>query len=391
MITEAFNFGRIPDIYFGVRKRAVLPHLLKEYGQRVLLVTGSQSLEQSPHWAELQRQLALHQFEVHHIRISGEPTPTSINHWTTALAGKAWDSVLAIGGGSVLDTGKSLAAMLPTGEPVERYLEEFGEAQHSGKTLPFVAMPTTAATGSEVTRYAILSEVGLRGEKKRLSHSYFVPKISIVDPELTQTLPLTSTVYGAFNAFAQLLESYVSPASNQLIDTLAFKGITYVIKSLPQILKRPDRLSARTSLAYAAMVSGVTSSNAGLGAASGLALGTAGQYDVPYSVLSAMFLAPTHALTIRLLQAQMPDHPALEKYARIGELLHKGRGRSRSYYLKQFIEGIHHWADSCNIPKLGAYGLSANAFGDILAHSSAGNHPWPLDENDLLDILQSSC
>lgn len=389
MITEAFNFGRIPDIYFGVRKRAVLPHLLKEYGQRVLLVTGQASLEASPLWPELERQLALHQFEVHHIRIMGEPTPESINYWTAQLAGGTWDSVLAIGGGSVLDAGKSLAAMLPTGEPVERYLEEFGEAQHSGKTLPFVAMPTTAATGSEVTRYAVLSKVGTRGEKKRLSHSYFVPKISIVDPEMTATLPIERTVYGAFNAFAQLLESYVSPASNQLIDTLAFKGITYIIQGLPQVLKRPDRLSARTSLAYAAMVSGVTSSNAGLGAATGLALGVAGQYDIPYSALSAMFVAPTHELTIDILQSQMPDHPALEKYARIGELLHKGRGRSRAYYLKRFVERLHHWVDSCQVPDLSHYGLSANAFGDILQYSTAGNHPWPLDEDALLQVLKS--
>lgn len=389
MITEAFNFGRIPDIYFGVRKRAVLPHLLKEYGQRVLLVTGGQSLEQSPHWAELQRQLALHQFEVHHIRITGEPTPRSIDYWTAQLRAGTWDSVLAIGGGSVIDTGKSLAAMLPTGEPVERYLEEYGEAQHSGKTLPFVAMPTTAATGSEVTRYAILSEVGTRGEKKRLSHSYFVPKISIVDPELTVSLPQEHTVYGAFNAFAQLLESYVSPASNQLIDSLAFKGITYIIKGLPQVLKRPDRLSARTSLAYAALVSGVTSSNAGLGAASGLALAVAGQYDIPYSVLASIFVAPAHELTIELLQAQMPDHPALDKYARVGELLHKGRGRSRQYYLKRFVEHLYHWIDTCHVPRLSDYGLSANAFGDILLHATAGNHPWPLEEADLLHILKA--
>ena len=386
-MVETFNFGRIPDIYFGNGKYSLVPNLIKEFGKKILVVTGKSSFLQSEHWSTLQGLFELHQFQWTVTTIEKEPTPIIIDKITSIYRSANVDIVLAIGGGSVIDGGKAIAAMLKVEGSVMDYLDNFGSMMHNGQTVPFIAMPTTAGTGSETTRYAMLSEVGERGVKKMLRHSHFVPNIAIVDPNLTMTLSPFQTATGGMNTFSQLMESYVSMSANQLTDTLAFKGITYICKSLPRTYDRPSYKAGRSTIAYASMVSGVTSSNAGIGTVSGLAGAIAGKFDIPFSTLCAMLMPEVNRMTILELKKYYKENLTLAKYARIGRLLHRSRGKKDDYYREVFVKKLEQWTEHFQIPKLSHFGVTTDDFEDIILHTENQNNPMPLMDDELMEIL----
>jgi alcohol dehydrogenase class IV len=384
---ETFNFGRVPDIYFGVGKFSLIPNLIKEFGQRILVITGKSSFVNSEHWDTLRELFELHELEWTQTTVNQEPTPETIDEIVYSYENANIEAVLAIGGGSVIDAGKAVAAMLPIGCFVSNYLEEFGSEIHSGYSLPFVAVPTTSGTGSETTRFAMISNVGERGEKKRLIHSNFTPTISVIDPHLMYELPPILTATGGLNTFSQLTESYLSMGANELTDTLAFKGITYVCQKLERTYKAPHYASGRTNMAYAAMVSGVTGTNSGLGLAHGLANSIAGNYNVPFSTAVATLMAEVCKMTILEVKEYYSEGLALAKYARIGRLLHRSRGKSDEYYREVLVNKLSEWTTLFEIPTLSELGISADDFPDIIEHSNNNNNTMPVMDEGLLEIL----
>src|SRR5690606_22395692 len=222
-------------------------------------------LSSSDHGQKLWQRLHDETIEFRQYSVATEPTPSIVDAAVNEFGDFSPEVVVAIGGGSVLDAGKAISAMLPLKAGVREYLEGVGSRTHPGDKVPFIAVPTTSGTGSEATKNAVLSEVGERGFKRSLRHDRFVSDVAIVDPVLAVTCPKTVTATSGMDAFTQLLESYLSTAANPITDALALEGLRHVSRSLPLAVHDPGNLSARCGMALASYLSGITLANAGLG------------------------------------------------------------------------------------------------------------------------------
>jgi len=219
---NAFSFARFPRIEFGPGSINKLPALAALYGNTILLVTGSKSLQQSGAWPGIEQSLQNAGFEWHMLVVSGEPSPQMVDEAVATHQASNIDLVVGIGGGSVLDAAKAIAGLLRVGDPVMDYLEGVGpEKKYQGPALAFIAVPTTAGTGSEATRNAVLSIAGKDGFKKSFRDEQLVPEYALLDPDLLASCPPQLLAADGMDALTQLLESYVSSRANPMTDALA--------------------------------------------------------------------------------------------------------------------------------------------------------------------------
>ncbi len=207
-----FSFSRVPEIHFGVGKFELLTDKIRRFGNKVLLVTGKSSFLQSKTGQRLQGKLINEQIGFEIIQVSGEPSAKFIDDVCNTYRHNSFNVVVAIGGGSALDTGKAVSAMLLLNDPVKFYLEGNPESKkHPGIKLPFIAVPTTAGTGSEATKNAVLGEVGENGFKRSLRHENFIPDVALVDPELTLQCPPEVTAAGGLELLTTFRSLYFNP------------------------------------------------------------------------------------------------------------------------------------------------------------------------------------
>ncbi len=205
-----FSIARLPRIEFGAGGIKKLPSLIAQYGHRVLLVTGQRSFPESPHWPALLTALEKAGIDWAQVRITDEPSPQNVDEVVRQFHGKGFTAIAGIGGGSVLDAAKAIAGLLPVGDSVMDYLEGVGpEKPYQGPALPFIAVPTTAGTGSEATKNAVLSVRGPHGFKKSFRDDQLVPEYALLDPDLLASCPPPQIAANAMDALTQLLESYV--------------------------------------------------------------------------------------------------------------------------------------------------------------------------------------
>ena len=272
-MVKEFIFNKTPKIFFGPGKIKLLPDLAGKLGSSLLLLRGEGPIYDTNAGKEVINILKSNKFVYNEAVVLTEPSPQIIDSIVSSFKNSNIEVVIGIGGGSVIDAGKAVSAMLPLQEPVMNFLEGVGCKEHPGLKLPYIAIPTTSGTGSEVTKNAVLSEIGTDGFKKSLRHDCFAPDIAIVDPQLTMTCPPNITAFSGMDAFTQLLESYLSVKSNIITDALAFEGLKRIKNSiLPVYLEGDKNLDARSSMSFAAMLSGLTLANAGLGVVHGFAL-----------------------------------------------------------------------------------------------------------------------
>lgn len=359
-------------------------------GRRALLVTGASSLRRSGHLDGLLQGVKARSLEVHHLEVSGEPSPETVDAAVLSHRGLGIDLVIAVGGGSVLDTGKAVAAMLPLGAPVEDYLEGVGKAPHPGTRLPLVAVPTTAGTGSEATNNAVISRVGKDGFKRSLRHPSFFPDLALVDPVLTLTCPPELTAACGMDALTQLLESYLSPRSGTLTDALALSGMERVGRCLLRAFREGSDLEAREGMSYAALVSGMAISSAGVGLVHGFASAIGGEFAVPHGVLCGTLLA---AVTRANLEALARDHVRgrsfMEKYARAGEVLSGKPARDTDEGCRLLLETLEEWTEKLRMPRLGAFGIGEEDLRRLAGKASLKDNPAPLEAGERFSILAS--
>jgi alcohol dehydrogenase class IV len=390
MVIERFTFAGTPRVHFGIGTFSKGHEIVAAYGTRVLVVTGKRSLQSSGKWNLLLQALAANEMEHWHFAIGGEPSPEVVDQACSELRGKPVDAVLAVGGGSVVDAGKAISAMLPQAGSVLDYLEGVGTRAHSGAKVPFIAVPTTAGTGSEATKNAVLSRVGTSGFKKSLRHDNFIPNDVIIDPELSLSCPARVTAACGMDAFTQLLESYVSTEASPMTDALAVSGMRYVADHLVAAATTgADDVEARAGMAYASFLSGVTLANAGLGVVHGLAGPIGGFFDIPHGVVCGTLIGGATRLNVEALQRKKDEgKAALEKYATIGRLLSGTESQDIAYCCNLLIEKIETWTKTVELPLLSDYGVRPSDIDKIVEKASNKNNPVKLNQEEIREILR---
>jgi alcohol dehydrogenase class IV len=297
--------------------------------------------------------------------------------------------VVAVGGGSVMDAGKAVSAMIPVEGSIRHYLEGVGDREHPGDKIPFIAMPTTSGTGSEMTKNAVISEVGEHGFKKSLRHDRFIPEMAIIDPEMMLSCPSKLTATSGMDAFTQLLESYVSNRSNPMTDALALQGLKQIKKYLLRaFLEGEQNLEARAGMALAAMFSGITLAHAGLGLVHGFASPLGGFHDIPHGVVCGSLMAPVFAHTIDNLMERQ-NHPALQKLVIVSKVFADFKYKTEQEYLQAFKEKLIHITNLLEIPRLSDYGFTEESIEKVISHTSHKNHPVEHSEEQMREELKS--
>jgi alcohol dehydrogenase class IV len=365
----------------------LLPDLIKGYGDEIILVTGRRSFMESPYSGKLIRELKAKSVSFHHVTLSGEPSPQFIDETVSMLKDHPVAAIVAIGGGSVIDAGKAISAMLQKEDSVRLYLEVVGTREHPGSKVPFIAVPTTSGTGSEATKNAVISEVGKGGFKRSLRHDNLVPDRALVDPELTLNCPPDITAAAGMDCFTQLAEAYLSTRSNEYTDALAMEGIKAVKRSLIRSFTHGDDLNARSDMSIAALTSGICLANAGLGAVHGIAGTMGGMFNIPHGIICGTLMAPANELNVKVLRNTSANPSALAGYASLGKILCDEEGKTDDWYIDAFLDKLKEMTVQLKLPGLGQYGLKAGDIPVICRTTDIKNNPVSLSSDDLEEII----
>ncbi|MGF7141499.1 iron-containing alcohol dehydrogenase [Roseimarinus sediminis] len=380
-----FTITAGPRILFGNGNIAKLPALVRSFGSKALIITGTSSFIRSFAAMHLFQELEAQGTEFHQIIIEGEPGPEAIDD--AVAENRNWQPsvVLAIGGGSVMDAGKAISAMLCEEGAISQYLEGVGKRQPSGRKIPLIAVPTTAGTGSEATKNAVITKQGENGYKKSLRHEHYVPDIALVDPELTVSCPPFVTAASGMDAFTQLLEAFLSDQSNAYTDTLALDGMTKLVSAIEKAVAKGDDTMARSAMSYAALVSGIALANAGLGVVHGFAQPLGSFFSVPHGVVCGTLMGPANRITVEIA-ARESNWRVLDKYYRVAQLISRESDRRKA--IDELLKFIEQLSNQFELPLLSDFNINRNDLPLIIQHTGLKNHPVQLNEDDLLWILQ---
>ena len=389
-----FSIARLPRIEFGAGVFARVPDIIARQGRRVMLVTGSHSFPSTPQWDDLITSFEQRDITWYHVSIDGEPAPQLVDDVVTEYAGTEIDVVLGVGGGSALDAAKAIAGLLRVQRSVMDFLEGVGpELSYAGPAVPLIAVPTTAGTGSEATRNAVLSVQGPDGFKKSFRDEQLVAEYAVVDPDLLTTCPPRVVAANGMDALTQLLESFVSLRANAFTDTLAVSGPEAVRDGLLPWYERgtDDMPVARVRMAYAALLSGITLAQCGLGSVHGLASPLGAFYPIPHGVVCGTLVATCTAVNIDALSDRAADSVALDKYAEAAGILCGQPFSSREAAWRALVNLLAEWTERLDLPRLGDYGLDASGLDTVVAHSrgsSMQTNPVVLTDTEIRTCLQ---
>jgi alcohol dehydrogenase class IV len=376
-----FEFATASRIIFGEGTAATLSDLARSFGTHPLVVTGA-SKERT---AALVSALAADTFSV-----PGEPTVDLVREGVRRAQETGSDVVISIGGGSVIDAGKAIAALATNGSEPLDFLEVVGKGRAiTAAPLPFIAVPTTAGTGSEVTRNAVLGSPQ-HGVKASLRSPLLLPRVAVIDPELTFGLPPAITAFTGLDALTQLIEPCVSSRANPLVDAICVEGIRRAAGALPRAFHDGADREARRDMAMASLFGGVALANAGLGVVHGFAAPLGGGWEAPHGALCAALLPHGIAANIVALRARAPQHPALERYAIIARLL---TGRTDAN-IEDGVEWIRTLCAELNVPPLRHWGITAADLPGVVEKaakaSSMQANPLPLTHDELMALATAA-
>lgn len=389
MITN-FSFTHTPTIHFGVGELEHLGGHVRPWGTRGALVIGGRSLIHSSGLDRIRKILTDAEVEFEVVAIPSEPSPEMVDGAVARLRDQRIDVVVAVGGGSVIDGGKGISAMLRMSGSIRDYLEGVGTRTHTGDKVPFVAVPTTFGTGSEATKNAVITERGPGGFKKSLRHDAFVPEVAVVDPTLGAQMPDSLIASCGMDAFSQLVESFLSKKATPLTDALAVSGIEWVGRNLMDIFRGKRDAPRLSALAYGSLLSGITLANAGLGVIHGIAGPLGGFYDIPHGVACGTLLPEALKMTVKKMEIDLNSHRrCAEKFSRIALAL---SGVTRGDPVEDgwaVIETLETWLEELRIPRLGPFGIGPADVKKIVDASSCKNHPVALDKEEMASIVRS--
>jgi alcohol dehydrogenase class IV len=383
---ESFDFATANRIIFGENTLDELGPLAAELGTRALIVCG----KSGRFLAEIESQLTVAGLRTETFRSQGEPTTETVQHGTELARKHESNLVIAIGGGSVIDCGKAISALAANpGSPLD-YLEVVGKGMPlSVAPIPCIAIPTTAGTGSEVTRNAVL---GVKKERVKVSlrHPLMLPRVAIIDPVLTYHLPPSITAASGMDALTQVIEPYVSSQANEFTDLFCREGMVRAARSLETAVREGLNQTARRNMAMASLYGGLALANAKLGAVHGLAGPFGGMFDAPHGAICARLLPEVMKVNVAVLLSRASDSPLLSRFKQVAEMITGEADASAQ-------DGII-WLDSLcrrlDIPGLSSYGFTHSDMDELIKKamrsSSMKGNPVELREDELRTILEAS-
>ncbi|MGH9328176.1 MAG: iron-containing alcohol dehydrogenase [Terriglobia bacterium] len=381
-----FEFATAHRIIFGQGAVREVAPAAREMGQRALLVTGKTAGRAAP----LVESLQAAGMECVRFATSGEPTVERVREGVESARKARCDLVIGFGGGSAVDAAKAIAALLTNPGDVMDYLEIIGGGKPlSVEPAPWIAIPTTAGTGAEVTRNAVLASPRHK-LKVSLRSPRMLPRLAVVDPELTLDLPPEVTAASGLDALTQLIESFVSVKANALTDGFSVEGLRRASRALPRAYHDGQDAQARAEMSQAALLGGLALANAGLGVVHGFASPLGGMYDAPHGALCAALLAGGMEVNIRALRDRAPESEALRRYQRIAHLLtgdHYARPEAG-------VQRVRELCREMKVRPLSAYGVGVEDFAAIAEKASRANsmkgNPIQLTAAELHEVLKAA-
>ncbi|MEE8394094.1 MAG: iron-containing alcohol dehydrogenase [Rhodospirillales bacterium] len=394
-----FSTARLPRIVFGAKTSQTIPGEVRALGKRALIVTGAKSFKATPHWQSLIDGLEAKGVDWEHLSVAGEPSPELVDgavreHGGAGMDGGGIDVVVGIGGGSALDAAKAVAGLLVPGNSVIDHLEGVGpEMPYGGPSVPLIAVPTTAGTGSEATSNAVLSRHGQDGFKKSFRHDGLVARVAIVDPGLVASCPREVLAANGMDAFTQLLESFVSMRTNPVAEALALSGLEAFMLGFFEALegKGDDRPAGLSNLCYASLTSGIVLAQTGLGSVHGLAQPLGSLFEIPHGVVCGTLVAEATDVNIQALENREPDNPALGKYARIGALAAGAPFDDEQKARAGLVKVLRKWTERLALPRLSEYGVTAADIERVAAGSrgsSMKTNPIRLTGGEVAQVVR---
>ncbi len=379
-----FEIATATRIIFGPGTLREISSLARELGQVALVVTGHSSKRAESLLALLHAQgIGTATFSV-----TGEPSIETVEAGVALARREKCDWVIGFGGGSALDAGKAIAAMLTNDGDLLDYLEVIGRGKNiSQASAPFVAIPTTAGTGSEVTRNAVLASHKHR-VKVSLRSPLMLPKIALVDPELTYDLPPDVTAATGLDALTQVIEPYLSSRANPFTDAVCVEGIQRAARSLRKAFETGRDPAAREDMAVASLSGGFALANAGLGAVHGFAGPVGGMFSAPHGAICAALLPHVMAANLHALSHRAPESPILPRFGHVARLL-TGRADATA---QDAVEWVRHLVRDLRIPRLREYGITSEHVADLVEKSTHASsmkaNPIMLTRDELADTLR---
>lgn len=380
-----FEFATATQVLFGNGTVSRVPQLLQGKGQNILLVTGKNK-ERAKFLTE---SLESEGFGVFPFQVEKEPTTGIISEGITQARKTGCDTVVGFGGGSVIDSAKAIAALAPNKSELLDYLEVIGKGKKlEEKPLPFIAVPTTAGTGAEVTKNAVIHSPE-HSVKVSLRSPLMFPVVAVIDPELTVSMPPEITATTGMDALTHLLETFVSNQANPFIDMLCREGMRRISASLKKVYENGADLQAREDMAFAAMLGGMALANVKLGAVHGFAGPMGGMLPVPHGAVCAALLPAVMEINIRVLKEQKQIN-SIAKYLEVAQIL----TGSPDAKIEDGIKCAHEMVKALKIPTLSTFGLSTFDFPVLVekakkASSMKGN-PVLLNNEQLTEVLEKS-
>jgi len=383
-----FEFATATRIVFGTGKLAELGALARPLGGCALLVTGSRPLNGN----KVQALIEAAGLRSQRFTVTSEPSISVVESGIRQAREAGCDLVIAIGGGSVIDAGKAIAAMLANEGALLDYLEVIGHGQSLRQPArSFIAIPTTAGTGTEVTRNAVL---GSPDDKVKVSlrSPHMLPTVALIDPELTLDLPPDLTASTGMDALTQLIEPFVCVRANPVTDAICREGLARAARSLPSAFRDGSNASAREDMAIASLFGGLALANAGLGAVHGFAAPIGGMFPAAHGAVCAALLPQVMAANLRAVRRQHEANQlgTIQRYDEIARILTGNHTASA----EDGVVWVHELTRELKIPGLSQYGIETSHVAELVVRSKQASsmkaNPVALSDRELTAVLMAA-
>lgn len=373
-------------VIFHPGGRTQIGEAVLQYGRDTVLFHS----KSHPSIPEIIDRLQQNQIRVHCFAVSGEPTLDSIEAILREIGEDPAQSIVSVGGGSVIDAGKAVSALLTNKGDPRNYLEVVGKnLPLKASPLPFIAVPTTAGTGSEATKNAVISVPDM-GVKVSLRSNSMIPRVAIIDPELSFSMPQSVAASTGMDALVQLIEPYLSIKSNIFCDGICRQGLTIGASAIRSAVLDKNDFSAKSGMCFASFCGGIALANSGLGAVHGFAGVIGGMKGIPHGMICAALLAGVLKTNIKAIEARQPDDPVLQKFQEISVILTKDPAAA----ITDSVSWAENMGNEIGIPRLSQMGIARMEFVEICEKSARSSsmkgNPVQLTPEELLEILDYS-